>query len=96
MQIMLGNYDDGLNNLKKSYNLDKNEIKSFDVIMETCEFDKSTLLDEINKLSEENPKEEAYQVWLEEINMLDESKMNSTEGIISEINTSKMCIRDRI
>ena len=24
MQIMLGNYDDGLNNLKKSYNLDKN------------------------------------------------------------------------
>lgn len=88
MQIMLGNYDDGLNNLKKSYNLDKNEIKSFDVIMETCEFDKSTLLDEINKLSEENPKEEAYQVWLEEINMLDESKMNSTEGIISEINTS--------
>ncbi|WP_370829842.1 tetratricopeptide repeat protein [Clostridium sp.] len=88
MQIMLGNYDDGLNNLKKSYNLDKNEIKSFDVIMETCEFDKSTLLDEINKLSEENPKEEAYQVWLEEINMLDESNMNSTEGIISEINTS--------
>lgn len=88
MQIMLGNYDDGLNNLKKSYNLDKNEIKSFDVIMETCEFDKSTLLDEINKLSEENPKEEAYQVWLEEINMLDESKVNSIEGIISEINTS--------
>ena len=88
MQIMLGNYDDGLNNLKKSYNLDKNEIKSFDVIMETCEFDKSTLLDEINKLSEENPKEEAYQVWLEEINILDESNVNSVEGIIDEINTS--------
>ena len=88
MQIMLGNYDDGLNNLKKSYNLDKNEIKSFDVIMETCEFDKRTLLDEINKLSEENPKEEAYQVWLEEINILDESNVNSVEGIIDEINTS--------
>ena len=57
MQIMLGNYEDGLDNLKKSYNLDKNEIKSFDVIMETCEFDKSKLLNEINKLSEENPKE---------------------------------------
>ena len=88
MQIMLGNYDDGLNNLKKSYNLDKNEIKSFYVIMETCEFDKRTLLDEINKLSEENPKEEAYQVWLEEINILDESNVNSVEGIIDEINTS--------
>ena len=88
MQIMLGNYDDGLDNLKKSYNLDKNEIKSFDVIMETCEFDKSKLLDKINKLSEENPKEEAYQVWLEEINMLDESNVNLTESIIAEINTN--------
>lgn len=88
MQIMLGNYEDGLDNLKKSYNLDKNEIKSFDVIMETCEFDKSKLLNEINKLSEENPKEEAYQVWLEEINALDESNMDLTESIIDEINNN--------
>lgn len=88
MQIMLGNYEDGLDNLKKSYNLDKNEIKSFDVIMETCEFDKSKLLNEINKLLEENPKEEAYQVWLEEINALDESNMDLTESIIDEINNN--------
>lgn len=88
MQIMLGNYEDGLDSLKKSYNLDKNEIKSFDVIMETCEFDKSKLLNEINKLSEENPKEEAYQVWLEEINALDESNIDLTESIIDEINTN--------
>lgn len=88
MQIMLGNYDDGLNNLKKSYNLDKNEIKSFNVIMETCEFDKGKLLDKINKLSEENPKEEAYQVWLEEINILDESNMDLSKAIIDEINTN--------
>lgn len=88
MQIILGNYDDGLGNLKKSYNLDKNEIKSFDVIMETCEFDKSKLLNEINKLSEENPKEEAYQVWLEKINSLDESNMDLVKVIIDEINTN--------
>lgn len=88
MQIMLGNYEDGLDSLKKSYNLDKNEIKSFDVIMETCEFDKSKLLNEINKLSEENPKEEAYQVWLEEINALDESNIDLTESIIDEINNN--------
>lgn len=87
MQIMLGNYDDGLDNLKKSYNLDKNEIKSFDVIMEACEFDKSKLLDKINKLSEKNPNEEAYKVWLEEINSLNESNMDLAKVIINEINT---------
>lgn len=86
MQIMLDNYKDGLDNLKKSYDLDKNEIKSFDVIMETCEFDKSKLVNEINKLSKENPKEEVYQVWLEQINLLHESNINLTEDIINEIN----------
>lgn len=90
MQIMLDNYKDGLENLKKSYNLDKNEIKSFDVIMEACEFDKSKLLDEINKLSKENPKEEVYQVWLDEINLLDESNINSKEAIINNISVDNL------
>lgn len=88
MQIILGNYDDGLDNLKKSYNLDKNEIKSFDVIMETCEFDKSKLLNKINKLLEENPKEKSYQVWLDEINSFNKSNNDLTKVIIDEINTN--------
>ena len=88
MQIILGNYDDGLDNLKKSYNLDKNEIKSFDVIMETCEFDKSKLLNKINKLLEENPKEKSYQVWLDEINSFNKSNNDLSKVIIDEINTN--------
>ena len=86
MQIMLGNYDDGLDNLKKSYDLDKNDIKSFDVIMETCEFNKSKLLSKIKQLSKENPEEEAYEAWLDEINVLDESNMDLSEVITDEIN----------
>lgn len=88
MQIILGNYDDGLDNLKKSYNLDKNEIKSFDVIMETCEFDKSKLLNKINKLLEENPKEKSYQVWLDEINSFNKLNNDLSKVIIDEINTN--------
>ena len=90
MQIMFGNYDDGLENLKKSYDLDKNEIKSFDVIMETCEFDKSKLLNKIKKLSEENPKEEAYEVWLDEINALEESNIDLSEVITDKIDVDKL------
>lgn len=86
MEMMLGNYDDGLSNLKKSYNLDKNEIKSFDVIMETSEFDKDKLLNKLKELSEEAPKEEAYKVWIDEINMLDSSNMDLDEAITNEIN----------
>lgn len=86
MEMMLGNYDDGLSNLKKSYNLDKNEIKSFDVIMETCEFDNGKLLNKLEELSEEEPKEEAYKVWIDEINMLNSANMDLDEAITNEIN----------
>ena len=40
MQIMINDYDNGLENLRLSYEIDKNEIKSYDVIMEACQFDK--------------------------------------------------------
>ncbi|WP_195987597.1 tetratricopeptide repeat protein [Clostridium sp. D53t1_180928_C8] len=88
MEMMLGNYDDGLSNLKKSYNLDKNEIKSFDVIMETSEFDKDKLLNKLEELSKEEPEEEVYKVWINEINMLDSSNMNLDEAITNEINNN--------
>ncbi|MEN8078944.1 tetratricopeptide repeat protein [Clostridioides difficile] len=88
MQILLGNYEDGLNNLKKSYELDKNEMKSFDVIMETCEFDKEKLLENVSKLSEENPSEEVYKIWLEEIKSTNESIMNLSDNIMNEINSN--------
>lgn len=88
MQILLGNYEEGLNNLKKSYELDKDEMKSFDVILETCEFDKEKLLENISKLSEENPNEEVYKIWLEEINSTNESTMSLSEDIMNEINSN--------
>ena len=60
MQIMINDYDNGLENLRLSYEIDKNEIKSYDVIMEACQFDKEKLLKKVTELSEENPKVEAY------------------------------------
>ncbi len=44
--------------------------------METSEFDKDKLLNKLKELSEEAPKEEAYKVWIDEINMLDSSNMD--------------------
>ena len=58
--------------------------------METCEFDKSKLLNKIKKLSEENPKEEAYEVWLEEINALEESNIDLSEVITDKIDVDKL------
>lgn len=41
---MLKDYEGGLHNLRLAYELNKNEIKIYDVIMEVCEFDKNSLL----------------------------------------------------
>lgn len=88
MQILSGNYEEGLNNLKKSYELDKNEIKIFDVIMETYEFNKEKLLENILELSEEDPNEKVYKIWLEQINSEDEEINTVVDNIIYEINSN--------
>lgn len=88
MQIIINDYDNGLENLRLSYEMDKNEIKIYDVIMEACQFDKEKLLKEITKLSEENPKVEAYKTWIDIINSFDESNIDFSENVINEIKSN--------
>lgn len=88
MQIIINDYDNGLENLRLSYEMDKNEIKIYDVIMEACQFDKEKLLKEITKLSEENPKVEAYKTWIDVINSFDESNIEFSENVINEIKSN--------
>lgn len=85
MQIMINDYDNGLENLRLSYEIDKNEIKSYDVIMESCQFDKEKLLKKVTELSEENPKVEAYKAWINEINSFDEKNIDFSKNVIDEI-----------
>lgn len=85
MQIMINDYDNGLENLRLSYEIDKNEIKSYDVMMEACQFDKEKLLKKVTELSEENPKVEAYKAWINEINSFDEKNIDFSKNVIDEI-----------
>ena len=85
MQIMINDYDNGLENLRLSYEIDKNEIKSYDVIMEACQFDKEKLFKKVTELSEENPKVEAYKAWINEINSFDEKNIDFSKNVIDEI-----------
>ena len=85
MQIMINDYYNGLENLRLSYEIDKNEIKSYDVIMEACQFDKEKLLKKVTELSEENPKVEAYKAWINEINSFDEKNIDFSKNVIDEI-----------
>ena len=84
---MLKDYEGGLHNLRLSYELNKNEIKIYDVIMQVCEFDKNSLLKKVTELSEENPKVEAYKAWLEEIKSFDKNINDFNSKVINEINT---------
>ncbi|WP_196001585.1 tetratricopeptide repeat protein [Clostridium sp. 1001271B_151109_B4] len=85
MQIMINDYDNGLENLRLSYEIDKNEIKLYDVIMEVCQSDKEKLLKEVTELSEENPKVEVYKIWINLINSFDKNDIDFSKNVINEI-----------
>lgn len=66
MYMILNDTEKGLATLKAAYDLDKNEIKIYDVVYESYEENKK-LIDSIVKLSENNKEELCYKLWLAKI-----------------------------
>ncbi|WP_461614859.1 tetratricopeptide repeat protein [Clostridium sp. Marseille-QA1073] len=91
MYMILNKTEEGLSTLKAAYDLDKNEIKIYDVIYESYEENK-TLLNNIIKLSEKNKEDLCYKLWLAKIYSIEESKNKGKEiinDIINEVKDSK-------
>lgn len=62
MNMILGNYDKGLELLKDAWYIDKNEIAIYDVVYQFGESNKEFNL-ALNKLIDENKEEDAYKLW---------------------------------
>lgn len=91
MYMILNKTEEGLSTLKAAYDLDKNEIKIYDVIYESYEENK-TLLNDIIKLNEKNKEDLCYKLWLAKIYSIEESKNKGKQiinEVISEVKDSK-------
>jgi len=83
--IALGEYDKGLEKLKEAFLKDKNELKIYDVVAQSYQYEKEVFLDKILALSDNNKDEIMYKVFLAKIYSLEKENANKALQIIGEL-----------
>lgn len=82
MNMLVDNFDDGLNILKDAWYKDKNEVKIFDVIAQIAGYDNTYALDKILKLEKKEPNELAYKIWKAKIYSMNKDYGNKAQELI--------------
>lgn len=85
MNMLINKWDDGLELLKDAWNLDRNEMKIYDVIDDMYSFDKDMLIKSIEEKIETNPEEEAYKMILAKTYSISKENIGKAEELIGEL-----------
>lgn len=84
MNMLLGKWDNGIELLEKAWNLDKNELKIYYVIESIYEFDKTSLIEELEtKLKEVN--EDSYKAFLALAYAMEKKEANKSFDLIEKL-----------
>ncbi|MDY4077634.1 MAG: hypothetical protein SOY42_02410 [Clostridium sp.] len=85
MNMLINNWDEGFEYLKKAWNLNKDEVKVFDIISQEASYDKEKIINKLKELSEKDPEEIAYKAWLVKCYTMSDKTMNEAEQLYKEI-----------
>jgi Tfp pilus assembly protein PilF len=90
MLMIVGQWEQGYEELRLAWNIDKDEYKVYDVLAQIAVYNKDTLLENISTLSEKNPNELAYKMWLAKIYSLNDATAEEADKLISELKTQEV------
>ncbi len=84
MNIVLGKWDSGIELLKKAWGLDENELEIYYVIESAYEFDKSSLIKELETKSKDL-NEDSYKVFLALAYSMEKTEANKSLDLIDKL-----------
>jgi tetratricopeptide (TPR) repeat protein len=90
MKMLMDQWEEGFDELKLAWYIDRDEYKIFDILAQISAYNKDKLLEKIMKLSEKDPLEPAYKVWLAKIYSMREETSELAQKILDEVKSSDM------
>ncbi|MCM8711172.1 tetratricopeptide repeat protein [Clostridium sp. SYSU_GA19001] len=87
MLIADGNWEEGYKRLRRAWDIDKDEYRIYDVLAQSSIYNKDKLLEDITALSEKNPDDLAYKMWLAKIYSTDEVTAEQGSKLVEELKT---------
>ncbi|MEW9094080.1 MAG: tetratricopeptide repeat protein [Clostridiaceae bacterium] len=85
MLMLTGDKEKGFSVLRKAWDIDKDESKIYDVLVQIALNDKDTLLEDIHNLSTKNPKDVAYKMWMAKIYSMSKDTVAQATNIMDSI-----------
>lgn len=83
--MVLGDYKNGLDKLREAWKINKDEYKIYDILAQNAVYNKGKFVNEIKKLQEDNPEDEAYKMWLAKIYSLETATSKEAEKLVVEL-----------
>jgi predicted Zn-dependent protease len=85
MLMLVGKWEEGYNELRRAWELNKDEYKIYDVLAQISLYNKDALLQNVTALSEKHPNDLVYKIWLAKIYSLSVDTVEQANKLISEI-----------
>jgi len=90
MNLLVDNYSVAFSSLKDAWDINKDEIRVFDVIEEMGYSNLEDTINKITALSQKDPEENAYKVWLAKCYSMDKNKADKGIVLIGELKEEKL------
>ena len=87
MLMLADEFDEGFIELKRAWDLNKDEYKVYDVLAQISLYNKDSLLENVTTLSKKNPKDLGYKMWLAKIYSLSIDTVDEANKILDEISS---------
>lgn len=85
MYMLIDEWDKGFKYLKEAWELNKDEIKVFDVIQQITAYENIDVVKKIKKLEKDNPNELCYKVWLAKYYSMSKNTVEEAKKYLEEL-----------
>jgi tetratricopeptide (TPR) repeat protein len=96
MRMLVDQWEEGLEELREAWNIDKDEYKIFDIIAQISAFNKDMLLEKISLLSNKYPEESVYKIWLAKIYSMREETSEMAQKLLDEVSNKDVGIIEKV
>ena len=87
MLMLVDKWEDGYSELKRAWELNKDEYKIYDVLAQISLYNKDSLMQNITALSKKNPNDLGYKMWLAKIYSLSTDTVDEANKLLSELSS---------
>lgn len=85
MQMILNDWDKGLDTLKEAWNKDKDEQKVFDIIAQEAAYNKNFILEKLVERVSKEPEELAYKMWIAKVYSMSSVSADMADKYLQEL-----------